>query len=448
MGSVELVMKQDGPFRRAYARKRLRPGYVADPDMRRMFMEEARVAGLLHHANVVSVIDVGEDADGPFLVMDYVHGVALHELIKAMAHRGRRLPVQLVVRVFREVALGLHSAHELRDHRGELLGLVHRDVSPQNIMIGFDGVARLTDFGIAKALHSTEQTNTGVLKGKMGYFAPEQLRFHPATRSSDLFALGVTMFEALAARRLYKRATQAESAEAILDEPPPDLYDVRRDLPPRLQELLLELLAKDPEVRPRSAQEVAMRLEEVLTDLLLEEEPCDVAELVNAHFGDRSRPLVLEAPPQPTRSRWAIAAALVVAVGAAVFASLAVIGDEAARAESAPAHGVARQPTPPVTATEEAPERSEMPESAPRTEEPEETPRVPPEPVEPRPVEPRPVAPAEREAETRTGHRLRRLRRAESPDAPAAETKEAPAQSEAIPTPPEDPEAMDWSGPE
>lgn len=287
MGSVALAVRQDGAFRRVYAVKRLRAAYRDDARVRAMFLEEARIAGLLHHPNVVSVVDVGEDEDGPHLVMDYVQGVSLAELIGHSRDRSELLPVQLCVRVLKQVAEGLHAAHELSDHNGEPLNLVHRDVSPQNVLVGYDGVARLTDFGIAKAAGGVSQTATGVLKGKFGYMAPEQLRFDKPTRRSDLFSLGVVMYEMLSSRRLYEGEDQREVAKQILESGLPDIDDVRSDVHPSLVELLYDLLVKDPAARPATAAEVVHRLDAILADSVLSEESVAVGPYVVSRFEGR-----------------------------------------------------------------------------------------------------------------------------------------------------------------
>ncbi|MCA9607968.1 MAG: serine/threonine protein kinase, partial [Myxococcales bacterium] len=176
MGTVDLVMRRSGDFTRFYALKRPHPDLTDEPTLRAMFLEEARIAGLLRHPNVVPVLDVGEDEQGPFLLMDFVEGVALTEILRG--HPGH-LPVEIVVEILRQVALGLEAAHELHGVDGEPLALVHRDVSPQNVLVGFDGVVRLTDFGIAKAVGTQSPATGQVLKGKIGYMSPEQLRFEP-----------------------------------------------------------------------------------------------------------------------------------------------------------------------------------------------------------------------------------------------------------------------------
>ncbi len=233
MGTVELGLRREGGFRRLYAVKRLHPHLLDDEDLRAMFVDEARIAGLLRHANVVSVLDVGEDEQGPFLVMDYVDGVTLSTIIQRHATHGKLLPVQLCARIGVEIARGLAVAHELVGHDGALLNIVHRDVSPQNVLVGFDGQVRLADFGIARALgRSSKLTESGVIKGKLGYQAPEQLRFEEPSARSDLFALGVVLYELLSGKRLYRSTPEQSAPIRILNEPPPDIADERADVPP------------------------------------------------------------------------------------------------------------------------------------------------------------------------------------------------------------------------
>jgi serine/threonine-protein kinase len=284
MGEVEIAVRVEGAFRRTVAIKRLRKAYANDGQVRRMFLEEARVAGLLHHPNIVSVIDFGEDERGPFLVMDYVEGMSLVRLIQWARGRGEMLPVQLCCRIARQVAEGLHAAHELRDHRGRSLSVVHRDVSPQNILISYDGVARLTDFGIARALGRRTETDSGILKGKMGYMSPEQLRYEDADRRSDLFALGVVLWELLAARRLYQAERGVEVAQKILHDPAPDIHEIRKDAPPRLVDLLFRLLTKDREHRPSDARAVSKALEGIIAELVEEEPPQELVGYLRDHF--------------------------------------------------------------------------------------------------------------------------------------------------------------------
>ncbi|MFK7986314.1 MAG: serine/threonine-protein kinase [Sandaracinaceae bacterium] len=287
MGEVQLGLRITETFRRLVAIKRLRPEYRSDAKFRRMFVDEARLAGLIRHPNVVSVIDVGEDENGPYLVMDYIEGITTHQALRELGSRAERLPLQVAVRIAHQVALGLTAVHELRTTEGAALGLIHRDVSPQNVLVGFDGVARVADFGIAKT-DGSGATTTGVLKGKIGYMSPEQLRFEPPTQKSDLFALGVVLFELLSGERLYGGRDSREAAQRILSAPTPDIGALREGVPPELVELAFELLAKDPAHRPDTAREVSLRLADVLEESVAMEGRLDLAEYLEGEFGDTS----------------------------------------------------------------------------------------------------------------------------------------------------------------
>lgn len=284
MGRVFLAQRQEGAFRRLYAIKRLLPALTRDAAARAAFLDEARLAGLLRHPNVVSVLDVGEDDEGPFLVMEYVAGRSLDKIIASLARQRTSMPLPVVAELGASISMGLHAAHELRDLDGSLVRLVHRDLSPQNVLVSDDGTLRITDFGIAKALGRAAETTRDVVKGKMGYLSPEALRFETLGARADLFSLGVVLYELLAARRLYAGPAM-EVARRILDEPPPDLVDVRRDAPPDLVELLFALLAKTPQERPGTAREVAQVLEHVRAVTLDPEEPEYAADFIAALMG-------------------------------------------------------------------------------------------------------------------------------------------------------------------
>lgn len=292
MAEVSLVMRREGSFSRLYAMKRLHAHLQGDEQVRAMFVDEARYAGLIRHAHVVSVLDVGEDASGPFLVMDYVDGVSLSELLKARG--GSPIPLQLCLRIVAQIAEGLHAAHELKDASGNPLHLVHRDVSPQNVLVGYDGVVRVMDFGIAKALGQSSRTATGVVKGKFGYMAPEQLRFEEADKQSDLFAIGVVLYELLSGKRLYANREGMDGVRRILSEPTPDITDHRPETPPGVVQLLFELLAKKRAQRPATAREVARRLESEVVELAATEGAEELTDYLDSQFGDQRRRRSLE----------------------------------------------------------------------------------------------------------------------------------------------------------
>jgi len=285
MGRVDLAMRRVGGFKRMYAIKRLHPHLASDPDFRAMFLDEARIAGRLRHPNVVGVLDVGEDEQGPFLVMDYVDGLPLSNLMRLARKSGEPMPVQLCARLGVAVAQGLHAAHDV-EVDGEKLGLVHRDLTPQNIMIGWDGSVRITDFGIAKALGRTTKTATGVIKGKLAYMAPEQITAKSVDRRADLYSLGIVLFEMLSGERFHGRPGAEVAPLDVLEADIPDIGELRFDVPDELVRLLFELLAKSPEARPPTAREVALRLEGVLAAILADEEPADTADYVDLVAGE------------------------------------------------------------------------------------------------------------------------------------------------------------------
>jgi serine/threonine-protein kinase len=289
MGKVELAVVRQGPFTRVVAVKRLLDEIGDDSAAAEAFIAEARYAGLIRHANVVAVQAVGTDELGPYIVMEYVASVSVAELVRVASTRGVRLPVQLCCRIVAQAAHGLHAAHEARDVEGRPLMLVHRDVSPQNLLVGYDGIVKVTDFGVAKAIEHADGGRTATLRGRVGYAAPERLLYRDYDRRADLFSLGVTLFELLSGTRLYGEGERA--ARRVLDEPAPDLGDIRPEAPLELVELLFEMLAKNPFDRPETAHAVAMRLDSIVAALTVEEGSIDVGEIVNRHVGEQRRHL-------------------------------------------------------------------------------------------------------------------------------------------------------------
>ena len=356
MGAVSLVVRDHGPFDRLYAMKRLLPDLRGEPTIRAMFLDEARIAGHIRHPNVVSVIDVGEDEHGPYLMMDYVEGVSLGHLNARLRSRGRAMPMGTALEIVRQVAAGLQAAHDLEDTTGQRLGVIHRDVSPQNILLGFDGYARLTDFGIAKALGRTARTQTGILKGKLGYMAPEVLRFEDPSTRSDLFSLGVVLFESLTLRRLYPASGGPASARAILNDPPPDLGEELEDAPDALVELIFSLLAKDPAHRPESAAAVEGVLRRTISAITADVPAPPLDALLEDLFATerRERTSQVEAgraarrPLQARRGGWiALGAAVVVAGVAATWVALpAGIESATAAREPGPVDAAPAAPAP------------------------------------------------------------------------------------------------------
>jgi len=223
---------------------------------------EARLASRLHHPNVVSVLDVDEIDGDLVLVLDYVEGCTLRTLLAKLEQLGERRPRE-IVRIILDVAAGLHAAHLATDEDGRLLGLVHRDISPSNVLVGVDGMARLSDFGIAKALfEGSDRTEAGVLKGKSSYMAPEYVLHQHANASSDLFSLAVVAWESLAHVRLFKGSSEIETFQRIVAAEIRPLSGERPELAP-LDLVLAKALSRLPSDRHRSVEQFAIELEEV-----------------------------------------------------------------------------------------------------------------------------------------------------------------------------------------
>jgi serine/threonine protein kinase len=193
-----------GGFERLVAVKVMHPGLAGDPEFAAMFLDEARVAARIRHPNVVSTVDVQEGPEGLFLVMEYVEGPSLAAVIRALGKRQARLPLRLALRIMVDALCGLHAAHEQTGPGGEPLHIVHRDVSPHNVLVGVDGQTKITDFGVARAEARLSSTRRGEIKGKLAYMCPEQVGAEPIDRRADVYAAGVILWELLAGERLFK----------------------------------------------------------------------------------------------------------------------------------------------------------------------------------------------------------------------------------------------------
>ena len=274
-------------FRQLVAIKRPHPHLVEDPGFRDALLAEARVASRIRHANVVDVRDVEVAGDAIQLVMDYVEGASLGQLILHGARTGARIPPGVAVRVVLDACAGLAAAHDLTDESGAPLGLVHRDVSPQNILVGLDGIARVADFGVAKEARAVRATTTeGALKGKIGYIAPEYIRGLPIDRRADVFAMGVVLWEALAHKRLFRGSNEAEALDLALrgDAPPVSRY--AEGAGEALDAVIARAVAKEPDDRFASARDLAEALESAARPAGLVASYDEVARVVRAAVGD------------------------------------------------------------------------------------------------------------------------------------------------------------------
>jgi serine/threonine-protein kinase len=255
----------EGGFARTVAVKRLHPQFALDPEFVAMFLDEARLAARIRHPNVVATVDIVASEGEPLLVMEYVDGESLSTLLRAALDRNEKVPIDVVAGVMTQALAGLHAAHEAKNDLGEPLGLVHRDVSPQNVLVGTDGVARVLDFGVAKALGKLHTTREGQLKGKLGYLAPEQVAGHTVTRRTDVFAAAVVLWEGLTGRRLFSADSEGGVLQRIMDTvvQAPSVHSP--DVPAALDAVVLRGLSKEPADRFDSAVEMAEAIERAAT---------------------------------------------------------------------------------------------------------------------------------------------------------------------------------------
>jgi serine/threonine-protein kinase len=271
-------------FERLFAVKCCHPHLRKEGDFATMFLDEARLAASIHHPNVVPVVDMGEEDDVVFLVMEYVDGERLSRLMKAARAHGRALPIPVIVRLFRDVLAGLHAAHEATSLDGTPLRIVHRDVTPENILVGSDGAARLIDFGIAKAAVRETATTQGVVKGKLAYLAPEQLGSSAIDRRVDLWAAGVSLWEALANQRLFGGVeSHAQIVAGVLNGTIAPPSSRNPDVPRALDAIAMRALRRNPDARFATALEMSAALEDPSIPVAT---PREVAAVVAALLGD------------------------------------------------------------------------------------------------------------------------------------------------------------------
>ena len=273
-------------FQRFVAIKVVHPHLATDPSFVRMFVDEALLSARIVHPNVVHVEELGEAEGTYFLVMEYVHGSSLSMLVRALARRKRMLSAEIATSVIMKVADGLHAAHETKGDRGELLGVVHRDVSPQNVLLAYQGHVKLIDFGIAKAGGRSQQTEAGSIKGKFRYMSPEQAWGRPVDRRSDVFSLAIVLWELLAARPLFDAGNDLLVLEKVrhpLVEPPSRWVP---GIPPELDAVVLAALSENPDDRPATAQDFRRRLGDALPRALSVDSE-GLSELMVASMGEQ-----------------------------------------------------------------------------------------------------------------------------------------------------------------
>jgi serine/threonine-protein kinase len=261
MAEVYLALSGDVPgFRTLVVVKRILPHLASNAQFIRMFLDEARLAALLDHPNIVRIIEVGHDGEDYFLVMELVQGKPLSAVLRKAAREHRPPSPALTAYMISQAANGLGYAHTLTDGENRPLGVVHRDVSPQNVLISFEGAVKMIDFGVARAFGRVAHTSPGGLKGKIDYMSPEQASAEEVDHRADVFALGVVLWEALTGRRLFRRETELATMRAIVDDPithPSEIVEIS----PELDAIVMRALRKRKDARFASAHEMAAALE-------------------------------------------------------------------------------------------------------------------------------------------------------------------------------------------
>jgi len=282
-GMGEVYRGRDTRLGRDVALKVISLKRAGDPSFRRRFELEARAASALNHPSIVTVYDVGE-ADGiKYIAMEYIHGPTVTEIVRKSISVGRFLPLEHAVFIMSEVAAALSYAHDSRDSEGNLNRIVHRDVSPSNLLVSFEGVTKIVDFGIAKVQDQIRE-ESGMRPGKVSYMAPEQLRGDAVDGRSDIFAMGVILYEITVGRRLWKGAPEQVARRILEEKIPPPTY-LRRDYPPALELIVLRALERRPDDRYQTADEMHRDLQAFLDDEGLKTGTRRVADYLKDLFG-------------------------------------------------------------------------------------------------------------------------------------------------------------------
>jgi len=248
-------------FTKRVVLKRILPQYAMSEDFVKMFLDEARLAATLDHPNVVHVYDIGQTVGNYYFTMEYVQGQDVRTILKTEHKAGRAVPWGCALAIARGIAAGLHYAHDKTDLDGQALGIVHRDVSLSNILVSYDGAVKLVDFGVAKCVARETETRAGTLKGKIAYMSPEQCRGEPLDRRSDIFALGIILYELTTGTRLFAGESEFATLQKIATEDVEPPSTRRADFPRELEDIILKALARDRDNRYASARDLQRDLE-------------------------------------------------------------------------------------------------------------------------------------------------------------------------------------------
>ncbi len=290
-GMAEIFLaKQEGPagFEKIVVIKRILPHLAEDENFVTMFLNEARLAALLNHPNVVSIFDLGEHDGSYFIAMEYIHGRSLDKILAQSKKKNIDIPLEITARIIADACIGLDYAHKYQSSDGTPLNLVHRDVSPQNIIVSFDGLVKVVDFGVAKAATNTGKTQTGAVKGKYGYMSPEQIAGAHLDARSDVFALGVVLYELALGKHPFGDDTNLLAITAILNEAPPAPTEIVPGFPGTMEEIIFRALEKDRDRRYKDAQELQTDLERFIRSIGKYVTAREVAEFMRGLFGEEA----------------------------------------------------------------------------------------------------------------------------------------------------------------
>ncbi|MCX7958442.1 MAG: serine/threonine protein kinase, partial [Deltaproteobacteria bacterium] len=283
-------------FQKLMVIKRILPHLSSDKEFVNMFLDEARMAAQLNHPNIVQIYDLGVINESYFIAMEYVDGVDLSSILK----RGREIKSFLrlgwILKIISQVCEGLYYAHTLKDTNGQPLGLIHRDITPENILLSFNGNVKITDFGIARARGRSTSTTSGTLKGKFPYMSYEMVKGLEIDARSDIFSLGVVMWEMLTYRRLFKRETEVASINAILNEEIPSPKKYFKNLPDEVESIVMRALERDRDKRFQTAREIGNAIEDFIIKRRVSVRISDMSDYLRTLFPDRDISSVRDKP--------------------------------------------------------------------------------------------------------------------------------------------------------
>lgn len=279
--------------------KRILPHIAASPEFVQMLIDEAKIAVMLSHGNIAQIYDLGKVADDYFIVMEYVEGKTLSQIMKRLRTEGRHIPIAYAIAICAEVAKGLDYMHRKLDENGNPLHVVHRDISPQNVILSTAGTVKIIDFGIAKAKNKISTTDSGILKGKFAYMSPEHAEGEKLNHQSDIFSLGVILFELITDQRLFKGKNNMDTVRKVKRAKVPQPSGIRRGIPKDLDDIILRALQKDRKKRYASAENFSQDLTKLLVNHFSEFSPRDLVSFLKEIFPELS-PIVVTSQPEET----------------------------------------------------------------------------------------------------------------------------------------------------